>query len=437
VLWLQKTVAGPVSMEGVGLHTGQNTRITFLPAEPNAGLVFRVRTEAGEVEIPAVIENVPEGEPAIRNTTLAKGDVKIFTVEHVLSALYGMGVTNCVIELEGCEPPITTCGSALPYVEMIKEAGIVQQGLPASYYRITNPVAWRQNGIEIVAEPADDFRLTMWVDYDDPLIGEQEISFEIRPGVYAKEIAPARTFAFMADVLKLREMGYAQGGSLETALVIDDGKLAGDQSFRFPEEIVRHKLLDLLGDLALLGMPIQGHIRARRSGHAANAAFTRQLAKQERRSSRIFPRRNPDSFDISAILEVMPHRYPFLLIDQVRDLEPGKRVVGMKNVTINEPFFQGHFPGHPIMPGVLILEAMAQAGGVLLLTSVEDSRGKLVYFSGIDGARFRRPVLPGDVLTFECELVRMRGPIAKMRGVARVGDDVVAEAELMASVVDA
>lgn len=437
MLWLQKTVAEPVSMSGVGLHTGQDTKITFRPAEPNSGLVFHARTEAGEAEIHAVIENVPDGEAGVRNTMLAKGDVTIFTVEHVLSALYGMGITNCIIELEGPEPPITNCGSAQPYVEMIEKAGIVQQGLPASYYRITNPVAWRQDGIEIVAEPADEFRLTCWVDYDDPLIGEQEITFEIRPGVFAKEIAPARTFAFKQDVVKLREMGYAQGGSLESALVIDDGKLMGDQSFRFPEEIVRHKLLDLLGDLALLGMPIQGHIRARRSGHASNAAFTRVLAKHERRSSRIFPRRNPDSFDISAILEVMPHRYPFLLIDQVRDLEPGKRVIGMKNVTMNEPFFQGHFPGHPIMPGVLILEAMAQAGGVLLLTSVEDPRGKLVYFSGIDGARFRRPVLPGDVLTFECEMVRLKGPIAKMRGVARVGDDKVAEADLMASLVDA
>lgn len=437
MIWLQKTVARASSLEGVGLHTGHTTRLTFNPAPPNTGLVFRVHADGHTTEIPAIIENVPEGELAIRNTTLVSGDVKVFTVEHVMAALAGLGVTNCYIDLEGNEPPITTCGSSLTYVELLQDAGLVHQGLPSGYYRITTPVAYRQDGIEIVAEPADEFRLSMWIDYDDPLIGVQEASYAITPEVFAREIAPARTFAFMKDAVQLRGMGYAMGGSLETALVIDDGKLAGDQTFRFPDEIVRHKLLDLLGDVALLGMPVQGHIRARRSGHVSHAAFTRELARVERRSSRIFPRRKPDDFDISAILEIMPHRYPFLLLDRVIELEPGRRVVGVKNVTINEPFFQGHFPGHPIMPGVLILEAMAQAGGVLLLTSVDEPRGKLVYFSGIDGARFRRPVLPGDVLTFECELLRLKGPIAKMRGVARVGGDKVAEAELMASLVDA
>jgi UDP-3-O-[3-hydroxymyristoyl] N-acetylglucosamine deacetylase/3-hydroxyacyl-[acyl-carrier-protein] dehydratase len=437
MIWLQRTVGKAATVEGVGLHTGETTRLTFQPAPPNTGLVFRVRTTAGEAEIPAHIDHAPREETAIRNTTLAKGEVKIFTVEHVLAALYGMGVTNCYIDLEGPEPPITSCGSSLPYVGLLQDAEVVYQGLPASYYRITAPLAYRENGIEVVAEPCDHLRLSMWVDYDDPLVGEQEVSFEIRPDIFAREIAPARTFAFMEDVLKLREMGYAQGGSLETALVIEDGKLAGGQTFRFPDEIVRHKLLDLLGDIALVGMPLQGHIRARRSGHAANAEFTRLLARREQRSSRIYPRRNPTDFDISAILEVMPHRYPLLLVDRIIELEPEKRVVGLKNVTINEPFFQGHFPGHPIMPGVLIIEAMAQAGGVLLLTSVDDPRGKLVYFGGIDGARFRRPALPGDVLTLECEMIKRRGPIAKMRGVARVGDEIVAEAELMASMVDA
>jgi UDP-3-O-[3-hydroxymyristoyl] N-acetylglucosamine deacetylase/3-hydroxyacyl-[acyl-carrier-protein] dehydratase len=437
VIWLQKTVRAPVSVEGVGLHTGKTTRLTFTPAPVNTGLVFRVRTADGEAEIPALIENVPEGELAIRNTTLASGEIKIFTVEHVLAALAGLGVTNCYIDLEGNEPPITSCGSALPYVEMIQEAGLDVQGPPAGHYRINAPVALREGDIEIVAEPCDHFRLSMEVDYDDPLIGRQSASFEITPEVFAREIAPARTFAFMADVVQLRELGYAQGGSLETALVIDEGKLAGEQEFRFPDEIVRHKILDLLGDVALLGMPLQAHIRARRSGHASNARFTRKLAAQERRSSRIFPRRNPEDFDISSILEVMPHRYPLLLVDRVIKLEPMKRVIGLKNVTINEPFFQGHFPGHPIMPGVLIIEAMAQAGGVLLLTSVDEPRGKLVYFTGIDEARFRRPVLPGDVLTLDCQLVKLKGPICKMRGVASVGDEKVAEATLMASLVDA
>jgi UDP-3-O-[3-hydroxymyristoyl] N-acetylglucosamine deacetylase / 3-hydroxyacyl-[acyl-carrier-protein] dehydratase len=437
MLWLQRTIGKEVTLEGVGLHTGQTTRLTLAPAPPNTGLVFRVRCEAGAAEIPALIENVPTGESAVRNTTIARGEIKVFTVEHLLAALYGMGVTNCYLDLQGNEPPITTCGSALPYVQLLEEAGLVYQGLPAGHFPVKSPVALRENGIEIVAEPCDHFRLSMWVDYDDPLIGEQAASYEITPAIFAREIAPARTFAFMQDVIDLRARGYAQGGSLETALVIDSGQLAGGQTFRFPDEIVRHKLLDLLGDLALLGMPLQAHIKARRSGHAANTRFTRKLADLERRSSRIFPQRRPQGFDIASILEVMPHRYPFLLVDRICELEPGRRVVGLKNVTINEPFFQGHFPGHPIMPGVLIIEALAQAGGVLLLTGVDDPRGKLVYFGGIDAARFRRPVLPGDVLTLTCELLKLRGPICKMRGVATVGEEKVAEAVLMASLVDA
>ncbi len=266
MLWLQRTVGKAATVEGVGLHTGETTRLTFQPAPPNTGLVFRVRNRAGEAEIDARIENVPEDESAVRNTTLVSGEVKIFTVEHVLAALYGLGVTNCYIDLEGSEPPITSCGSAMPYVELLEEAGIVAQGLPAGYYRVGAPIALREGGIEIVAEPCDHLRLSMEVDYDDPLIGKQSATFEIRPAVFKREIAPARTFAFMADVVKLREMGYAQGGTLETALVIENGKLAGGQTLRFPDEIVRHKLLDLLGDLALLGMPLEGHVRARRSG---------------------------------------------------------------------------------------------------------------------------------------------------------------------------
>jgi len=424
-------------MEGVGLHTGQTTRLTLQPAPPNTGLVFRVRSAAGEAEIPARIEYVPDGEPAIRNTSLVRGEVKIYTVEHVLAALYGMGVTNCFIDVDGNEPPITSCGSGLPYVELLAEAGIAYQGLPAGHFKVTSPVELREPGIEIVAEPSDSLRLSMWVRYDDPLVGEQEAAFEIRPDVFAREIAPARTFAFMDDVVRLREIGYAKGGSLETALVIENGELVGGQQFRFPDEIVRHKILDLLGDLALLGMPLQAHVRARRSGHAANARFTRLLAGIERRSRRIYPRRQPVDFDISSILEVMPHRYPFLLVDRIAELEPGKRVVGVKNVTINEPFFQGHFPGHPIMPGVLIIEALAQVGGVLLLTGVADPRGKLVYFGGIDAARFRHPVLPGDVLTLDCQMTKLKGPICKMHATAFVGDEKVAEADLMASLVDA
>ncbi len=436
MIWLQRTVGRPASVEGVGLHTGETTRLTFAPAPPNTGLVFRVRQNGRSVEVPALIESVDTVDAAVRNTTLVKGDVKIVTVEHVLAALMGMGVTNCYLDLEGPEPPVTGCGSALPYLRLLESSGIVMQGLPASYYRVAATVRYQQGDIEVVAEPADEFRISFAVDYGDAFIGKQSASFRIRPDVFAKEIAPARTFAFLEDVHKLREMGLAQGGTLETALVIADGKLADGQELRFPDEFVRHKILDLLGDVALLGMPIQGHLHATRSGHAANAMFTRKLAKLERASTRIYPPRQPLGFDIASILNVMPHRYPLLLVDRIQELVPQRSVRALKNVTINEPFFQGHFPGHPIMPGVLIIEAMAQAGGVLLLTSVDEPDGKLVYFSGIDGARFRRPVVPGDQLTLSLELLKLRGPICKMRGVATVGDEKVAEADLMANLVD-
>ena len=436
MLWLQKTVGREITTEGIGLHSGKPARMTFVPAPPNSGLVFRVPGPHGDVLIPALVEHAVPAADLVRATTLAKDGVTVHTVEHVLSALSGLGITNCEIRLEGGEPPVPACGSALSYVEMIDEAGIAFQGLPAPYYRINRTVSWRQGDIELVAEPADHFKVSFVVDYDEPAIGYQEATFEVRPSVYRREIAPARTFALAADVGKLREMGLALGGSYDNALVFGDGKLAAGQELRFPDECVRHKILDLLGDLALLGMPIQGHIRARLAGHAANVEFARVLARSERRMPRLYPPREPREWDIVSIMEIMPHRYPFLLVDRIVELVPGKRVVGVKNVTINEPFFQGHFPGHPIMPAVLIIEAMAQTGGVLLLSSVEDARGKLVYFSGIDEARFRQPVTPGDQLRFELEMTKMRGPICKMRGTAWVGDTKVAEADLMSTVVD-
>jgi UDP-3-O-[3-hydroxymyristoyl] N-acetylglucosamine deacetylase / 3-hydroxyacyl-[acyl-carrier-protein] dehydratase len=436
VIWIQKTIGKTVSMEGAGLHSGRTAKMTLVPADPNTGLVFVVQGPDGPVSIPALIENVAAKEDLVRATTLIKDGVRVLTVEHVLAALMGMGITNCEIHLEGNEPPVPGCGSSLSYVELIEEAGIKDQGLPGNYFKINRPFRLRDGKTEITAEPADHFRISFHIEYDDPLIGVQNATFDIRPGVFRTEVAPARTFAMMRDVEQLREMGLGQGGSEHNALIFDNGTIVGGQELRFPDECVRHKVLDLLGDLSLLGMPIQGHISARLSGHAANVEFTRILAQTERKLPRIYPPRKPTQWDISSIMDVMPHRFPFLLVDRILELVPGKRVTGIKNVTINEPFFQGHFPGHPIMPAVIIIEAMAQVGGVLLLSSVEDARGKLVYFSGIDEARFRHPVTPGDQLRFELELLKIRGPLCKMRGIAWVGDVKVAEATLMSTVVE-
>ncbi len=437
MIWLQRTVGKPVSSEGVGLHTGETTRLTLTPAPPHTGLVFRVRQSGRQAEIPALVEYLAPADASRRNTSLTRGEVTIVTVEHVLASLLGMGVTNCYLDLEGREPPVDGCASALPYVRMLEEARIVAQGVPASVLHVSSPVEVRHGDAQVGVESCDHFRITFQVDYQDDFIGRQEASFAIRPDIFARQLAPARTFAFLEDVHKLREMGLAQGGSLETTLVIADGKLAEGQSLRFPDEFVRHKILDLLGDVALLGMPIQGHLRAFRSGHVTNALFARALDRLARNGGRVAPPRGATGFDIGSILDIMPHRYPFLLVDRILEMEPDRRVLALKNVTINEPFFQGHFPGHPIMPGVLIIEAMAQAGGALLLTSVSEPVGKLVYFTGIDAARFRRPVVPGDQLHLECELIKQRGPICKMRGTATVAGEKVAEAELMAKLVEA
>jgi UDP-3-O-[3-hydroxymyristoyl] N-acetylglucosamine deacetylase/3-hydroxyacyl-[acyl-carrier-protein] dehydratase len=433
---MQKTLEREISTEGTGLHSGRQARMTLAPAPINSGFFFTVAGGQGEIKIPALVENVDDSQDLVRATNLTRHGVQVHTVEHVLAALAGMGLTNCEIRLEGGEPPVPSCGSAQSYVEMIEEAGIQEQGLPAGYFKVNHTISWRDGEVQLTAEPAADFILSFRIEYNDPGIGIQEATFKLRPDVFKEEIAPARTFALLKDVPDLQEMGLAKGGSLENALVFDDGKLVGEQTLRFADECVRHKILDLLGDLALLGMPIQGHIKARLSGHAGNVAFTRTLARIQGKSRPIYPPPKPEFWDIGSIMGIMPHRYPFLLVDRITELEPGKRVVGIKNVTINEPFFQGHFPGHPIMPAVLIIEAMAQTGGVFLLSSLNDSQGKLVYFSGIDEARFRQPVVPGDQLRFELELLKLRGTLGKMRGTAWVGDKKVAEAILMSTVVD-
>jgi len=392
VLYLQKTVAAAMELTGRGLHTGRETRLVLRPAPPNTGLVFRVDDGDRKVEIPARVEHVPERIEGVRNTLLSRDGVTILTVEHILSALAGCGITSCWLDLEGPEPPEADQGGTAAVVERLRQTGIVDLGLPAAFFRVDVPVDLIHGDASLRVEPAPALRIDFSIAYDEPLIGTQQAGFVIDPETYRREIAPARTFVRQRDVAVLQQQGLARGGTLTNALVVDGDHLVNETGLHFPDEFVRHKILDLIGDLALLGVPLQGRIQAIRSGHASNVALVRRLAAQERRATRIYPSRQPTYWDIASIMKVMPHRYPFLLVDRILELESGRRVVGIKNVSINEPFFQGHFPGHPIMPAVLITEAMAQVGGVLLMSSVEHPETKLVYFSGIDGARFRRPV---------------------------------------------
>jgi UDP-3-O-[3-hydroxymyristoyl] N-acetylglucosamine deacetylase/3-hydroxyacyl-[acyl-carrier-protein] dehydratase len=432
----QRSIGRPAETHGRGLHTGIEARMRFLPAEPNTGVRF-VRTDVpGHPVIPARIDFAIHrgGDP--RRTTLDTGTVRIETVEHVLAALAGLGIDNVEIEIdapEPCEPD----GSSRPFVELLQNAGIVDQPELRHYYEVKRPISVQENGSQRILLPHDGLRVSFTIDYPNRLVGTQYASFDIDPEVFRKEIAPARTFAMLEDVEALRTGGLIKGGSLSNAVVVTKEGIRSEEPLRFENEFVRHKILDFLGDLSLLGMPIKGHFISVRGGHALNVAFVYKIMEEARKSYRWrAPGQKVIALDIQDIQEIMPHRYPMLLVDRIEELEDRKRVVGIKNVTINEPFFVGHFPGHPIMPAVLIIEAMAQTGGVLLLNTVERPETKLMYFMGIDGAKFRRPVRPGDTLRFELELVKLRRRFCQMSGKAFVGDELVAEAQLLSTIVD-
>jgi UDP-3-O-[3-hydroxymyristoyl] N-acetylglucosamine deacetylase/3-hydroxyacyl-[acyl-carrier-protein] dehydratase len=460
---LQRTIKEPASYSGIGLHTGHQTTITFKPAPINHGITF-VRTDLPDSpEIPADIDHVVD---ITRGTTLGKGNAKVYTVEHVLSALAGLELDNVRVELDSNEPPVGD-GSALPFVQAILKVGITEQDAPKNYMEIDTPLFYseKDKGIDLVVVPSDDLRITFMVDYRNPALGTQYTSLVSLEKEFIEEFAPARTFCFFHELEELKKQGLAKGGSLHNSLVICDeldceskidqlkelygikehvfvGKsgILNDIPLRFPNEPCRHKAIDLLGDLSLIGVPLKAHVLAARSGHSANVALVRKIREEyEKKLITTKYQKKPQGdylLDINAILKIMPHRYPFLLVDRVVNIEPKKRVVAIKNVTMNEPFFSGHFPGHPIMPGVLIVEAMAQAGGILLLNTVDDPENKLVYFMGIDGVRFRKPVLPGDQIRFELEMIQFRRGTCKMQGQAFVDDELVTEATLMATIVD-
>lgn len=459
----QQTIRQAASGSGIGLHTGCQATITFKPAEVGTGVRF-VRIDLKDSpEVPADIDHVVGLE---RGTTLQKGEARVHTVEHVLAAVAGLQIDNLIIELDNIEPPVFD-GSARPFVDILLQGGIVSQSQPKNFFEIDTHVSYseKDRGVDIVVVPSDQFRITYMVDYKNPALGTQYTSLVSLEEEFVEEFAPARTFCFLSEVESLKERGIIKGGGLDSAIVICDRELdeaeltrlkgvfaltgnvflgdtgiLNDRPLRFYNEPVRHKAVDLIGDLFLIGAPIKGHILAARSGHAANVALAKKLRSifQKKQIKRKFAGKAIGDYvlDINAIQKIMPHRYPFLLIDRILDIVPNESVTALKNVTINEPFFQGHFPGHPIMPGVLIVEAMAQAGGFLLLNTVENADTKVAYFMGIDGVRFRKPVLPGDQLRFELKMVSFRRSTCKMTGLAYVGDQLVCEAEMMAAVVD-
>jgi len=431
----QRTIKKSFIYSGVGLHTGKKVRTVFKPAPADHGIVFRRTDLDPPVEIPAKVEFIHSDEIR-RNTTITRDGADIHTVEHILAAASGLQIDNLLVEIDADEPPEPQDGSCSPLVEQLLEAGLENQGVPVRHFKISTPVVHMEDDIELVAVPYDGFRISFTINYDNPHIGTQYASYDLDPDVFIKEIAPSRTFVLMSDVEMLRSQGLIKGGSLENAIVVEENGIMNDGPLRFPDEFVRHKILDIIGDLTLVGAPIEGHVIAVRSGHQSNLRFAAKIGELVKQRDKTAIGGKKEYWDINIIKRIMPHRYPFLLVDRILELEDKKRVVGLKNVTVNEPFFIGHFPGHPIMPAVLIVEAMAQVGGILLLSSVDKPENYLVYFIGIDKAKFRRPVVPGDQLRFELEMMSLKRRFCKMKGTAFVEDDVVAEAELTSSIVN-
>ena len=463
MLVLQQTIKKPVSYTGVGLHTGNRSTIAFKPAPVNHGIRFRRIDLEGSPEIQADIDHVVD---ISRGTTIGIGDAKVHTVEHVLAAIVGLQIDNVLIELDSNEPPVGD-GSSKPYVDTLLKAGIEKQDAPKDYIIIDQAVRYtdEKKGVDIVALPLDDFRVTVMVDYYNPALGSQHTGMFDLEKEFAEEFAPARTFCFLHEVEVLREQGLIRGGNLDNAIVIVDREISdselkrlaqklgikdsvilgtngilNNKELRFKNEPARHKLLDVLGDLALIGAPLKAQILAARPGHASNIEFARKIRKlyQQKKLVKRYQHVKKEGvvFDISAIERILPHRYPFLLVDKIIDFKLDERIVGVKNVTGNEFYFQGHFPGHPVMPGVLIIEAMAQTGGILLLNGIDNPGGKLVYFMGINNAKFRKPVVPGDQLILEVSLASRRSKTFVMSGKAYVDGYLVAEAEMMAALLD-
>ncbi len=425
----QQTLARSASLAGVSLHTGENVTLTLRPAAPDSGLKFKRIDLPDEPVIDAKIDHVKTVE---RATTLGEGGVKVHTVEHVLSALAGLGIDNAVIEMNANEPPIGD-GSAQPYVALIRQCGLVAQDVPRSVFEVREPIHIEtKTGSILTVVPDDGFRISC------TQVGPggrftQYRSLEITPETYEKEIAPARTFTFYEDIEPLLEKGLIKGGSLENAVVVRGDSVLSKEPMRFPDEFVRHKMLDIVGDLALLGRRIKGHIIAVKPGHPPNAELTRALAKEQAKMAALIPSGKLTSgegaLDINEVMRLLPHRYPFLMIDRVIHSEGETKITAVKQVTINEPFFQGHFPGHPVMPGVLQVEAMAQAASLLMLRQPEHT-GKLGYFMSADSVKFRKPVTPGDTLFIHVEITKARRGTLRATCHCTVNETIASEAEI-------
>jgi UDP-3-O-[3-hydroxymyristoyl] N-acetylglucosamine deacetylase/3-hydroxyacyl-[acyl-carrier-protein] dehydratase len=431
---LQKTIAREIYVEGTGLHTGTHVRMSLHPASENTGVVFRSECEGPSV-VRAHVDRVGD---SVRGTTLVQDSFKVQTVEHLLSALYGLSIDNVEVALEGGEVPILD-GSARPYVELIRDSGTVVQAAERDEIELIDPISITDEDRSLTAIPYEGFRVTC-TSSDDRGNHTQHLSLEIDPEVYAEAVAPARTFTPYEDIEPLLRMGKIKGGTLESAIVIKGDAILSKEPLRFKDEFVRHKILDLIGDLALLGRPLRAHVIAVKPGHALNVKLTAAILRSVELAEHCDPLRDvatgDTALDVRKILQLLPHRYPFVLLDRILKVE-GDTLYAVKNVTINEHFFNGHFPHNPVMPGVLQLEAMAQAAGLLMSLREEITYGdKTAFLMSADRVRFRQVVRPGDQLVVETRLLKIKnGKIGSAEALCKVGNTVVSSAELMFMIV--
>ncbi|KAB2650289.1 MAG: bifunctional UDP-3-O-[3-hydroxymyristoyl] N-acetylglucosamine deacetylase/3-hydroxyacyl-ACP dehydratase [Verrucomicrobia bacterium] len=442
----QQTLNRSASFSGIGLHSGNRVNMTFLPASANTGIRFRRVDLEGKPEIEARVENVSETN---RSTTIAKGNIKVHTVEHVLAAFAGFGVDNAIVELDANEPPIGD-GSSREFCKMVQSAGIVSLTEDRDTYTVTETIQIEMGETMMTLVPHDSFKVSC-TSADKNGRFTQFYSTDVTPKTWEKELSHARTFCFYEEIEYLIKNGLIKGGSLENAVVIREDAVLTTEPLRYTDEFVRHKILDIVGDLSLAGKPIRGHLIAVKPSHSGNVEMARQIVAQMQKPKRAaqtfappapepkplsvpaapsqIPAEGAGAAGIEQIMKWLPHRYPFLLVDRVLTID-GNKIVAMKNVSANEPYFQGHFPGHPIMPGVLQLEAMAQVAGIFMIKA-QSADNQIAYFMAANNVKWRKPVVPGDVLIIEVEMVKSRGKIGKANAVCKVNGEVVSEAEVM------